>query len=392
MGANSDKLSEADDLVREIHNSGKQLVLATTGGGSGVIEQLLSVPGASRTVLEARVPYAATAMNDWLRGVPESYCSKRTARAMAMSAFQRADCLSGVPSSEGGTPLVGIGATASLASDRAKRGPHRVHAAFQTSSTTAQVTLELEKGARSRRDEEQLVAALLLNVVAEGCGVDARVELPLTENDSLEVRKVTAAADWQKLLSGELQRVAIGPAAGSATDSLPITLFPGAFDPRHSGHREMAEIARRVLGCPVTHEMSIENVDKRPLDFIEIEDRLAQFDVNETVWLTRSATFIAKAKLFPGTTFIVGADTLRRVAEPKYYERVKMTVDDAIDQLVAADCRFLLFGRVASGQFYSLADLSLPKRLVEICQEVPESEFRDDVSSTFLRSQAAGDD
>ena len=37
---------------------GRQLVVAVTGGGSQAIADLLTVPGASATVLEAVVPYS----------------------------------------------------------------------------------------------------------------------------------------------------------------------------------------------------------------------------------------------------------------------------------------------------------------------------------------------
>ncbi len=393
--------SKADSLVREIHDSGRRLVLAVTGGGSGAIGELLAVPGASRSVLEARVPYAASAMNDWLRAVPESYCSGRTARAMAMAAFQRADCLAHDAAREAEADakacgedlatLAGLGVTASLASDRPKRGAHRIHAAAQTAAATIQVSLTLEKDHRSRAEEERIATALVLNLVAESCGVPSRLKLPLTNSETIERRIATAPDAWKQLLTGQKDKVC---AVGS--EAAPAVVFPGAFNQRHSGHRQMAKVAERVLGHAIAHEISIENVDKPPLDFIEIEDRLSQFDDGEVVWLTRAAAFVQKAERFPGATFVVGADTLRRIAEPKYYEAMKMTTDEAIDALVAAGCRFLMFGRVegegADADFVTLEDLSLSPRLAAICSEVPESAFRDDISSTELRNQAATDE
>src|SRR3954469_22816995 len=111
-------VSKQQIISEAIHTSGKQLVLAVTGGGSGAISALLQVPGASASVLEAIVPYAATALVDWLGGRPDQFCSERTARAMAMAAFERARELS-----DAGPHIVrGIGATANLASNRPKRG------------------------------------------------------------------------------------------------------------------------------------------------------------------------------------------------------------------------------------------------------------------------------
>jgi hypothetical protein len=45
-----------------------------------------------------------------------------------------------------------------------------------------------------------------------------------------------------------------------------------------------------------------------------------------------------------------------------------------------------VFGRVVNGGFLSVNDLNLPPALRELCDEVPESMFRADVSSTELRS------
>src|SRR4051812_4177407 len=64
----TETVSETRSLIERIHASGRPLVLAVTGGGSGCISALLQVPGASATVLEAVVPYAATALQQWLGG------------------------------------------------------------------------------------------------------------------------------------------------------------------------------------------------------------------------------------------------------------------------------------------------------------------------------------
>jgi nicotinamide mononucleotide (NMN) deamidase PncC len=77
------------ELVRKIHAAGIQMVVAVTGGGSRAIAELLEVPGGSRTLLEAIVPYSSEALVKFLGGKPEQFCSARTARGMAMAGFQR---------------------------------------------------------------------------------------------------------------------------------------------------------------------------------------------------------------------------------------------------------------------------------------------------------------
>ena len=74
---------------------------------------------------------------------------------MAMAGFLHAHRL--VPHAER-VALVGVGCTASLVSDRPKRGAHRVHVAWQSKSATVTYSVELVKGRRDRLAEEELSA------------------------------------------------------------------------------------------------------------------------------------------------------------------------------------------------------------------------------------------
>ena len=368
---------DQQQLVERIHAAAKPLVLSITGGGSGAIAALLKVPGASATVLEAVVPYSATALQQWLGGQVDHYCSERTARAMAMAAFERARQLSDADPRS----LRGIGATASLASNRPKRGAHRIHVAWQSADTTEVVSCEFQKGARTREQEEALSTALILNAVAESQGIDAA--LPLTNHEDVVTQRMQRASHAEvELLLGERTHVELPE---PSTPRPARVLFPGAFNPIHSAHRQMAKLASKRLGQPVTYELSITNVDKPPLDFIEIADRLAQFD-GELVLLTRASRFGDKARLAPGCTFVVGIDTIVRINDPKYYPGVAAERDAAIAAIAQAGCRFLVFGRRVGSGFCSLANVSVAAALRQLCEEVPETEFREDISSTELRN------
>jgi hypothetical protein len=94
---------------------------------------------------------------------------------------------------------------------------------------------------------------------------------------------------------------------------------------------------------------------------------------------------VEKSELFPHATFIVGIDTLVRIADPKYYDGDPSKRDAAIAEIASRGCRFLAFGRVIDGEFKVLSDLTLPPAIAAICDEVPAAEFREDVSSTELR-------
>jgi hypothetical protein len=155
----------------------------------------------------------------------------------------------------------------------------------------------------------------------------------------------------------------------------------------------MAEIAERRVGAPLAWELSVANVDKPPLDFISIRQRVAALraeDKSRLIALTSAPTFAEKSVVFPGATFVVGADTLQRIAEHRYYGDDAAKRDRAIADIAGSGCRFLVFGRAGGDRFMTLGDLQLPEALRRLCEEVPASEFREDVSSTSLRQSASG--
>jgi nicotinamide mononucleotide (NMN) deamidase PncC len=376
--------ADSEAFVRQIHAGGRPFVLALTGGGSAAAAALLGVPGASASVLEVLVPYSQPALERFLGGKPDHYCTPQTARAMAMAAYRRAS-----EYQPGRDDLAGIALTASLATDRPKRGAHRLHAAYQTASTTTAVSVELVKGRRSRQQEESVAAAVVLSLVAEACGLAERLPVDLSAEERLERAVKQAPAAWQELLAGKIERVGCQAAAGEPTKVAAATgplVFPGAFNPLHDGHRRMAAAAERLAGRRPLFEISISNVDKPLLDFLEIDRRVQQFEPGDAVWLTRAATFVEKARLFPGATFIVGADTIRRIAEAKYYAGGVAGLVEALEAIANQGCRFLVFGRLIDGAFRTLSDLALPAALMSICAAVPEESFRADISSTVLRT------
>lgn len=173
--------------------------------------------------------------------------------------------------------------------------------------------------------------------------------------------------------------------APPSTTENSTSVLPGAFDPMHLGHRRMVSLATKILGRTVELELSIENVDKQALTKQIVARRASQIPPSYNLWLTRAATFVEKAQRFPETTFIVGADTILRIADTKYYGGIEQARDQAIEELAGFGATFLVFGRLATGDFRTLSQLNLPHPLHGLCEEVPEALFREDVSSSELR-------
>lgn len=478
-------------LVRSIHESDTMLVLALSGGGSLVLGDLLTVPGASRTLLEAAVPYSQESIQKYIGRVPDQYCSQRTARYLAMTAFHRGmedlrarkqpnrffdrkdrqpldvshevekepELPAKAPEEsskkdadlEDFLPLIGLGCTASLATDREKKGEYRIHVAAQSLRRTVVFSLQLKKGARTRWEEERLMADLILNAIEsirfertqtpptsiflpEGAGapslfsseagfgeiswntfgfgttddykVSGVLPLELQEGETI-LGKQTAGSPplvdlffgrtWAVLWrEGKIRHFRLREELPTAQPPLfnpqaeyTQAIFPGSFNPIHQGHLEMIDIAEQRLGNRVALEVSVQNVDKPSLDFIELENRLAEIDrmrPGQAVWLTQTPLFEEKSELFRGATFVVGADTLRRFAELRFYHESTHQLHDVLRVIAYHNCRFLVFARdEGNGKVESLRTLDIPDMLRSLADEVPESEFQMNISSRNLR-------
>jgi Cytidylyltransferase-like len=372
-------------LISTLHASGRKAALAITGGGSGAVGELLRVPGGSRLLIEAQVPYDALALESFLGFAPEQACSADTAIAMAQTGRARAAKL--VPA---GTDLVGLGATAALVSDRPRRGEHRFHIAFANSAGIAHCTCVMAKGRRDRAAEEDLVSRAIVLWLARACGIAAPSPRSLLDADEHYAETVVASVDTiDRLLAGELDRVTVLP-DGQMTLSAPppSVLFPGSFNPMHEGHELLARVAEELSQQPVAFEISVTNVDKPPLAGEAVRHRLAQFAWKSPVELTRAPTFVEKSRLFPGTTFVIGLDTAERLFGPKYYEDDETRMHMALEEIANSGGSFLVAVRIdAAGRVRALNDIPVPRRYADLFTEIPEHRFRVDISSSELRAR-----
>jgi nicotinamide mononucleotide (NMN) deamidase PncC len=83
-------MKKQTELIKKIHLSGYRFVTVSSGGGTNAISALLRVPGASKSVLEAYVPYAKESLDYYLLKKPDKYCSEDTTLSIAAKAFSAA--------------------------------------------------------------------------------------------------------------------------------------------------------------------------------------------------------------------------------------------------------------------------------------------------------------
>lgn len=383
--ANTAENRNVRTLLREVYTKNDRrnvFSLFVTGGGTSALEWVFTTAGASNTVMEAGVVYARSSLQQFIHkhttdaGDDDgdgSYCSTPTSVRMSDAAWVRAAELLLADTRNFGdftnVNLFGVSCTAALVTDRPKKGPHRVHVAASSQSGSFSYTVELQKGARNREEEDAASSRLIIDAIAECSGVPP---LPVdylllddttatastspalgeaigrTQTDREEViERIYAKRVRQAMFIKKVDVDGISSSSDRLVDDFVILedaalppgclVYPGSFNPLHEGHVALVAAAvEKIRGAdgkavPVVFEISAFNADKPPLDRAEMERRVRQFDpttnpalltgglTNIAVAITSEPLFLGKTGLFRDANFLIGSDTLVRLLNPRYY-------------------------------------------------------------------------
>jgi nicotinic acid mononucleotide adenylyltransferase len=308
----------ADDKIR--------LYVIATGAGAGIQEKLWRVPGASRYLVGASFPYAQEMTEKELGFKPEKFVSEETAIDLALEAYYRA-----LPDSSDKRMPIGLGVTASVTSNREHKGEHRANFCTVTTTQIRTCSLWLSKphycDAEERAFDGQSVDLEALRFLRRV------VDLNEIDPDATELAKKQFFKHPYFTPNGK--RSALMTSDGT-------TLFPGAFNPPHVGHYSIVEEIHQNQehSRPIFYICS-DQPHKPALSVQEMLRRAKMLDDESVLFSENDPLYIDKARLRPYTKFIIGADALIRMLDPKWGP----AIEPMLSEFLRLGTHFYVFGR-----------------------------------------------
>ena len=384
------RIINLQSYLTKIHAANTRAVVIVTGGGSGVFPLLLNQGGGSNTLVGGILPWSDKETEALLGYRPEKFASEETARQLAIVAYRKAlaERTASTPNTQ---KFIGVACSSSLMrtpEERAGRS-HKIFAALHTAEKTEVMTIELfrtstptvtvgqatsqikEDAFVVRRAEEDFNSRILLRLIGSGCEIDdildgdfeftdpALPRLPdwLTYHIYSQASGISHP-DMLAFSRGEVGSLAFYLSANHEIEPSKRRhelFLSGSFNPFHAGHLEMLLQAEKDLGVGCALELSMQNVSKPSLDWLEVERRLTQISKDSgqgadkgchvlVVYITNRALFVDKVLAFPQSTFVVGQDTAERIVDERYGSTEALQA-----RLAALDARFLVFGREVNG-------------------------------------------
>jgi hypothetical protein len=359
-----------------------------TGAGAGIQQKIWHTVGCSSFFVGAAFPYASNLSSKALGYKPDQFVSVDMAIDLSMSAY--------VQAFEFGKKAIGIGLTASVASGRIHRGDHRIFVSAFNDEGCFASTLVLPKavGEHARMLDgliaDDLAIATILHAAGQNYVLPKSVRY---DSDIIDVGHFDCNAPALQNLYNKPYFTKFGkrlPASAINMDN--VVFYPGNFDPLHEGHVLGSEAVLNTIASrfgkrkEVIFTTTMNPPHKTALTTAQALQRVAAMQGYNFLLTTGDALYIDKARNNPGASFVIGADALIRMLDPKW----GIQTQDLLDEFAKLNTTFFVLGRLVDGRFLSLQDIEdqfpILHKYSNNFEPVPG---RWDISSTEIRNKIA---
>lgn len=365
------------------------LHVSATGAGPTLQKEIWSTPGCSAYFIGCFIPYRRTQLHSFLGHEPdESYVAPEVAIDMASASYIRAAEALFTEKIEGNP--VGIGITAAVASSRLPRGDHRAQIVVITKDNVIheEVRLPKSEGREAREYHDALIASAAMRLLKKA--LTEKAPFKMEEGDVLHLDVSEQALD--RFYEYPIFHINGTRQKASAPRGREVYL-PATLNPIHEGHRTMCRVAEELLSpttgrikarylvssvSPHKGRLSVQDMLLKA-GMLRAERWVPSADESRMVEFTHDEPlFLDKAKKRPGSTFLIGADTMERFLDPKWGP----STTDLLVELKNLDTKFLVMPRLIDGVVKGCRDIDVPWPHGNLFEPLPG---RVDISSTELR-------
>lgn len=323
----------------ELKKANVNVHIVATGAGAGIQQQLWELPGSSAYLSGASFPYSNEEQEELLGFMPEHFCSEEAAIDLASSAYMKAYKF-------GGKCPVGVGLTASVASEKEHRGDHRVYGCVITDHfVRSSHTIFVEKGVGAQQRYKQ-------GCVSDGLGFHLLIDT---------IKGVQGAlTQYQDASALAMERFMLRPfftGEGKRLDKLPkegrFALMPGAFNPPHEGHFGAAKAAMDDYNYKAIFEVTANSPHKDPLTVQELLKRAKLLAGQHRLFSNDMPLYLDKAKKYPKKPIVLGADAMIRMLDPKW----GLNIAEMLNKFYTLGTKLFVASREVNGNVMTCEDI-----------------------------------
>lgn len=378
------------DLHQQLLDSDAYLHVSCAGAGGTLIKHLWSQPGMSKYMAGSFMPYHNRELEEFLGHPVDHAVCPETAIRMAIASYMRAQAINAAE--DNGKRAIGLAVSAALPTTRPLKGGHRYHLAVAAPSGVFYQENIFGDGTTTNPEARYLMesdilaySSALLEDVLRGKGS--------SEADDVTKNAVDLFMEWPHFsITGRRLTQSLG---GSQT------YLPGTFNPLHDGHRQMVQAAESASYYTITipprndhvcYLISTSSPHKGDMPLHQLLDTAAALHAERWKmdscgprsfeFTAKEPLFIDKARARPNSAFVIGADTMQRMLDPKWGPNIEIM----LNEMANLRTLFLVMGRTVDGKWTTCRDIPVRWPDQDLFRPLPGN-F--ELSSTDIRNKKA---